>query len=55
MNHNDPRVKYPDLFKLTVDERVRLAEELWESIVAETKDDRTPVSEAIALALLRNR
>jgi hypothetical protein len=55
MNHSNPRAEYPDLFKLPVDERVQLAEELWESIVAETKDDRTPVSEAIALALLRNR
>ena len=51
MNHSNPRVKHADLFKLPVDERLYLAEELWDSIVAETKDDGTPVSEAVALEL----
>jgi len=51
MNHNDPRVEYPDLFKLPVDERLQLVAELWDSIAEEKKHDTTPVSEAVALEL----
>ncbi|KQU81529.1 MULTISPECIES: addiction module protein [unclassified Rhizobacter] len=52
MNHSNPRVEYPDLFKLSVDERLELVEELWDSIAA----DAAPEPESAAVvAILEER
>ena len=40
----DPNFPFAELFKLTAAERIQLAEDLWESVVAEPDDDVMPLS-----------
>jgi putative addiction module component (TIGR02574 family) len=49
MNHSDPRAEYPDLFKLPVDERLQLVEELWDSIAADAA--KRPLPDAVITEL----
>lgn len=36
---------FAELFKLTAAERIQLAEDLWDSVAANSNDDVTPLSE----------